>query len=53
MSEQVKTALAELHQALENVDEVDPAMLELLQSVDGDIHTLESAGLKMKSGVYY
>ena len=43
MSEQVKTALAELHQALENVDEVDPAMLELLQSVDGDIHALLEA----------
>ena len=36
----VKAALSELHEALEDVDSVDPAMLELLQKVDGDIHAL-------------
>ena len=39
----VKDALSELHEALENVDSVDPAMLELLQQVDGDIHALLEA----------
>ena len=39
----VKAALAELHEALENVDRVDPAMLELLQQVDGDINALLEA----------
>ena len=39
----VKTALSELHEALEDVDSVDPAMLELLQKVDGDIHALLEA----------
>ncbi len=36
----VKKALSELHDALDGVDEVDPAMLDLLKRVDGDIHAL-------------
>ena len=36
----VKQALSELHEALEDVDSVDPAMLDLLKKVDGDIHSL-------------
>jgi ABC-type transporter Mla subunit MlaD len=36
----VKTALSELHQALEDVDSVDPDLRDLLQQVDGDIHAL-------------
>ena len=36
----IKETLSELHEALEDVDSVDPAMLELLQKVDGDIHSL-------------
>jgi signal transduction histidine kinase len=39
----VKTALLELHEALENVERIDPTMLELLQKVDGDIHALLEA----------
>jgi hypothetical protein len=40
MPERIKATLAELHQELENVDSVDPALLELLKQVDGDIHEL-------------
>ncbi len=40
MPDKIKASLSELHQELEKVDSVDPAMLELLQKVDGDIHTL-------------
>lgn len=40
MPDKVKEALSELHQALENVEQVDPAMLDLLKQVDGDIHNL-------------
>ena len=43
MPEKVKKALSELHDALEGVDSVDPAMRELLQQVDGDIHSLLEA----------
>lgn len=39
----VKEALSQLHEALEDVDSVDPAMLDLLQKVDGDIHSLLEA----------
>lgn len=39
----IKNALSELHHALEDVDSVDPAMLELLRKVDGDIHALLEA----------
>lgn len=37
---EIKATLSELHQALEDVDSVDPAMLDLLKQVDGDIHAL-------------
>lgn len=37
---EIESTLRELHQALEEVDRVDPAMLELLRQVDGDIHEL-------------
>ena len=40
MPDKVKAALSELHQALEEVDSVDPALRELLTQVDGDIHSL-------------
>ncbi len=43
MPDKVKAALSELHEALEEVDSVDPAMLELLRQVDGDIHSLLEA----------
>ena len=43
MPDKVKAALSELHEALEDVDKVDPAMLELLKQVDGDIHNLLEA----------
>jgi hypothetical protein len=36
----IKETLSELHRALEQVDEVDPDMLGLLEQVDGDIHAL-------------
>jgi len=36
----IKNTLSELHEALEDVDSVDPALLELLKQVDGDIHEL-------------
>ncbi len=37
---EIKATLTELHQALEEVDSVDPAMLDLLKQVAGDIHAL-------------
>ena len=43
MPDKVKAALSELHQALEEVDSVDPALRELLTQVDGDIHSLLEA----------
>ncbi len=43
MPDKVKKALSELHDALEEVDSVDPAMLDLLKKVDGDIHSLLEA----------
>ena len=48
----VKAALAELHEALDEVDSVDPAMQELLQQVDGDIHALleSQAGEQPEAG---
>lgn len=38
--EKIRRTLSELHEALENVDSVDPALLDLLEQVDGDIHAL-------------
>ena len=43
MPDKVKKALAELHDELEGVESVDPAMLDLLKQVDGDIHSLLEA----------
>ena len=43
MPDKVKKALSELHEALGDVDRVDPAMLDLLKQVDGDIHSLLEA----------
>ena len=43
MPDKVKEALSELHDALEGVDSVDPALLDLLKQVDGDIHSLLEA----------
>ena len=40
---QIKLSLSELHQALEQADEVDPELRELLLQVDGDIHKLLNA----------
>lgn len=40
MPEKIKASLSELHRELENVESVDPAMLELLTQVDTDIHSL-------------
>lgn len=40
MPDKIKASLSELHQELEKVDSVDPAMLELLKKVDGEINTL-------------
>ena len=37
---QIKSSLGELHQALEQADQVDPELRELLLQVDGDIHKL-------------
>lgn len=51
MPEKIKASLSELHQELEKVDSVDPAMLELLRQVDEDIHTvLESQAPEEESG---
>ena len=43
MPDKVKQALSELHEALGDVESVDPAMLDLLKQVDGDIHNLLEA----------
>jgi hypothetical protein len=43
MREKMKATLAELHEELADVDRVDPALLELLKQVDGDIHELLEA----------
>ena len=40
---QIKSSLGELHQALEQADEVDPELRELLLQVDDDIHKLLSS----------
>ncbi len=39
-NEQIQNRLAELHEALGKVDSVEPQLLELLKTVDGDIHAL-------------
>ena len=38
--EQIETKLAELHAELKKLDQVDPQLLDLLRTVDGDIHAL-------------
>ncbi|MGE0623927.1 MAG: DUF4404 family protein [Pseudomonadales bacterium] len=43
--DQIQTRLAELHEALEKLDSVDPQLLELLKTVDGDIHALLESGV--------
>jgi len=43
-SEQIQTKLAELHNALERLDSVDPELLDLLKTIDGDIHALLESG---------
>ena len=40
---QIKSSLSELHQALEQADQVDPELRELLLQVDDDIHKLLEA----------
>ena len=42
--EQIQTRLAELHEALEKLDSVEPELLDLLKTVDGDIHALLESG---------
>jgi hypothetical protein len=37
---QIRKALADLHDALGEVDEIDPSLQQLLMQVDSDIHTL-------------
>lgn len=38
--QKIKATLAELHEALAGVDNLDPSLRELLEQVDGDIHEL-------------
>ena len=40
MPERVKATLAELHEELKTVENLDPALFDLLKQVDGDIHEL-------------
>ena len=42
--DQIQTKLTELHTELEKLDSVDPELLELLKTVDGDIHDLLESG---------
>ena len=37
---QIKSSLSELHQSLEQAEQVDPELRELLLQVDADIHKL-------------
>ena len=37
---QIKSSLSELHQSLEQAEEVDPELRDLLLQVDADIHKL-------------
>ena len=41
--QQIKRTLAELHEELANVDDLDPALKSLLEEVDADIHSLLNA----------